>query len=120
MKDVSPEKRIIITSHDAFNYLCADYGISPYSLFGIDTNSQPSAKQVAALIKLIRSRAVKGLLVENITNRALMEQIAEETHVPVLEKLYSDALCGPGEGPATSYVNLLTHNLHVIVSSWAP
>ncbi len=114
---IAPEQRMIVTSHSAFAYLCRDYGLTGHSLFGTDTNSQPSAKQVAGLIDLIRAHQLKGLFVENITNVNLMEQVAEETHMPVLGVVYSDALSNE-EGPAATYVKLLTHNLQLIVSSW--
>jgi zinc/manganese transport system substrate-binding protein len=109
-------KRVFVTSHDAFAYLSSDYGLTCHSLFGVDTNSQPSAKNMVTLVELIRAQSIKGVFVENITNPALVEQVAEETHVPVLGTLYSDALSA--QGPATSYVDLLRHNITLITGSW--
>ena len=116
LSKVAPEKRVFVTSHDAFAYLSADYGLTCHSLFGVDPNSQPSAKDMAALVELIRAQSIKGVFVENVTNPALVEQVAEETHVPVLGMVYSDALSI--QGPATSYVALLRHNIMLIVGSW--
>ena len=110
------DKRVLITSHEAFAYLSRDYTITCYSLFGVDTNSEPSAKDMTALVGRIHTSAIKGLFVENVTNPALIEQVAAETHVPILGTLYSDALSA--SGPATTYVDLLRHNLALMMASW--
>jgi zinc/manganese transport system substrate-binding protein len=103
-------KRKVITSHDAFNYLALHYDIQFHSATGVDTKSEPSAKNIAQIVDIIRAENIKAVFVENITNPVLMEQIAEETGIEIGGILYSDAL-SPMNGPAPTYLKLLKHNL---------
>ena len=63
---------------------------------GYNTESEPSAKDVAALIRQVREQKIKALFVENMTNPGLVEQIARESGAVVGPRLYSDALSKPG------------------------
>ncbi|OJV45695.1 MAG: hypothetical protein BGO28_02155 [Alphaproteobacteria bacterium 43-37] len=106
---IPQNKRKVITSHDAFNYMARDYNIKFYSATGVDTKSEPSAKTIAQIVDTIRAENISAVFVENITNPALMEQIAEETKVKIGGILYSDALSS-SNGPAPNYLQLLKHN----------
>jgi zinc/manganese transport system substrate-binding protein len=96
---IPAEKRRVITTHDAFAYYGKAYGITFMAPEGLNTESEPSAKTVAALIRQIRREGIKALFLENISDPRLMEQIARETGVGLGPPLYSDALSGP-DGPA--------------------
>ena len=106
---VPREKRKILTSHDAFHYYGARYGIEFHGIEGIDTEAEPSAQQIAALVKLIRAEGIKAVFVENMTSPRLAQMIARETGAVLGPAVYSDALSGP-TGPAPSYVKMFRHN----------
>ena len=110
---VPKEKRKVITSHDAFGYFASAYGLAFLAPVGISTDAEPSAKQVAALIRQIRKEKTTALFVENITNPRLIEQIGKETGVKPGGRLYSDALSKPGE-PADTYLNMIRHNVTLL------
>ena len=59
-------------------------------------SSEPSAHDVAALIRQVREQKIKALFVENMTNPGLVDQIARESGAVVGPRLYSDALSRPG------------------------
>src|ERR1700712_2689920 len=65
---VPKAKRKILTSHDAFFYFGARYDIEFHGIEGIDTETEPSAAQIATLIKLIRAEGIKAVFVENMTS----------------------------------------------------
>ena len=109
-------RRTVVTAHDAFGYLADAYGIRFLAPVGIDTEAEPSAKQLADLIKQLNKEEVAGLFVENITSPALVKQIARETGLSIGGRLFSDALSAKG-GPATSYYSMFEHNLGVILAS---
>lgn len=113
---IPQNKRKVITNHDAFNYMARDYGIQFYSATGMDTQSEPSAKKIAQIVDIIREKNITAVFVENITNPALMEQIAEETGVKIGGILYSDAL-SPLDGPAPTYLKLLKHNFVALLKT---
>ncbi|MDO9403837.1 MAG: zinc ABC transporter substrate-binding protein [Polaromonas sp.] len=109
-------KRKVITSHDAFGYLGARYGITFLAPQGVSTDSEASAKDVATLIRQIRKDRIKAVHIENMTNPKLLEQLGREAGVAMGAALYADALSVSG-GPADSYLKLMRHNITELVSS---
>ncbi len=95
---IPPEKRVVITSHDAFGYFENAYGLTFRAPQGISTDSEASAADVAKLVEQIRAEKASAIFVENITNGRLAEQIASETGLKVGGTLFSDAL-SPPDGP---------------------
>jgi zinc/manganese transport system substrate-binding protein len=110
---IPQDKRVIITSHDAFGYFEHAYGLTFLAPEGISTESEASAADVAALIQQVRADKATAIFVENITNPRLIEQIASETGIKVGGTLYSDALSG-ADGPASTYLDLMRSNAAVI------
>ena len=109
-------RRTVVTAHDAFGYLAASYGLNFLAPVGIDTDTEPSAKELAALISHLKATGAGALFVENITSPALITQISRETGLKIGGRLFSDALSERG-GPATSYVAMFEHNLGVIMAA---
>jgi zinc/manganese transport system substrate-binding protein len=110
--------RRIVTSHDAFGYLGQAYGLKFIAPQGLSTESEPSAAEVAALIRQIREEQVRAVFVENIRDPRLISQIAEEGGARVGGTLYSDALSA--SGPASSYLGMYRHNIETLVEALAP
>ena len=108
--------RTVVTAHDAFGYLADSYGLNFLAPVGIDTEAEPSASELAALIDHLKETGAGALFVENITSPALIEQISKETGLKVGGHLFSDALSERG-GPATSYVAMFEHNLGAIMTA---
>jgi len=113
---VPRDQRRVITSHDAFGYFGAAYGIDFLSAQGMSTDSEASATAVAKLIQQIRRQRVRAVFVENISDPRLIERIAREGGVQIGGRLYSDALSGPG-GPAATYLQLFAHNAAAIAGA---
>ena len=106
---ITAEKRRVITTHDAFAYYGRAYGVTFTAPEGLSTDSEPSAKTIAALIRQIRRERIKALFLENISDRRLMEEIARETGATLGPPLYSDALSAP-DGPAPTYIRMIEYN----------
>jgi zinc/manganese transport system substrate-binding protein len=112
---VKPEQRKVISGHEAFGYFARAYGVQFLAPRGYNTQNEPSARDVAALIREIREKKIKALFVENMTNPGLVEQIARDSGGVVGAKLYSDALSKAG-GPAASYEAMMRHNVNALVA----
>ena len=112
------EKRIVVTAHDAFGYLASAYGLTFLAPQGIDTDAEPSAKELAALISFLNETGAGALFVENIANSELIAQISRETGIEIGGRIYSDALSVKGS-PATSYLAMFTHNLELLTKTLA-
>jgi zinc/manganese transport system substrate-binding protein len=111
---VPEARRVVVTSHDAFGYFGAAYGVRFLSPAGVSTTAEPSAQQVARLIRLIREQNVSALFMENMANPATLRRIAAETGVAIGGRLYADSLSAP-DGPAPTYEAMVRHNLALLV-----
>lgn len=113
---IPPDKRKVITSHEAFGYFGAAYGVTFLAPMGYSTESEASAKGVVTLIRQIRQEKVKALFVENITDPRIMERIAQETGTEAGGPLFSDSLSAPG-GPAPTYLEMFKNNVTKMVAA---
>ena len=111
-------KRVVVTAHDAFGYLANAYGLTFLAPQGIDTEAEPSAKELADLISFLNEEGAGALFVENISNGDLIAQISRETGIKIGGRIYSDALSVKGS-PATSYLAMFTHNLELLTETLA-
>ena len=112
---VPAAQRRALIGHDSLRYFAAAYGVTFVAPRGFSTESEPSARDVAALIRLVRDQKLKALFLENMTSPALVEQIARESGAVVGPRLYSDALSKPG-GPAPTYEAMMRHNVTALVA----
>jgi len=106
---VPAAQRKVISSHDAFGYYAAAYGVRFLAPQGISTAAEASAKGVAALVRQIRTEQVRALFVENLADPRLIAQIGRETGVQPAGVLYADSLSEP-TGPAATYEAMMRHN----------
>ncbi len=108
-----PERRVVVTSHDAFGYFARDHGLEFLAPQGVSTEAEASAQDVAALITQIRERQVPAIFIETIADPRLLQQIERETGATIGGALYSDALSG-ADGPAPSYLDMMRHNMRML------
>lgn len=111
---VPDARRRVVTSHDAFGYFGAAYGIEFLAPQGVSTEAEPSAAEVARLIRQIRDQRITAVFMENMSNPATLRRVAAEARVALGGRLYADALSGPG-GPAPDYEAMFRHNLGLLV-----
>ena len=114
LQKLPADQRTVVTAHDAFGYLAHAYGLNFLAPVGIDTEAEPSARELAKLIKHLKTTGAGALFVENISSPALVQQIARETGIKIGGRLFSDALSERG-GPATSYETMFEHNLGALI-----
>jgi manganese/zinc/iron transport system substrate-binding protein len=117
------EKRVLITSHDAFGYFGRAYGFDVHGLQGVSTATDISSKDVSELAKLIGEREIPTIFAEtSVPDRSLqaVQQSVEKRwnfKVKLAEtKLFSDALGEPGT-PTGNYPGMIRHNVRAIVEA---
>ena len=110
------EKRVLITSHDSLGYLAHayDFVIVSTVIPGGGTQIEPSARDVAALIDLLKDADVAAIFGETTVNTSVVETIAAETGAS-LAIIYSGTLT-EGE-PAGTYLDYMRYNLRTIVEA---
>lgn len=111
-------RRTVLTGHDAFGYFASENNLTFVAPAGISTEAEPSAQDVARLIRQIREQRIAAAFVENIANPRLVDQIVAETGIRFGGTLYSDALSKPGQ-PASRYLDMMRHNIRVISQALA-
>lgn len=120
--DSLPEQaRILVTSHDAYNYFGKAYGFQVVGLQGVSTVSEAALADMANLVDFIRSQKVKAIFVESSVNPAAINRVASDAGVQVGGELFSDAMGNPGEivdGYDTgTYEGMVRHNMTTIVNA---
>lgn len=110
---IPPERRKIITTHDAFGYFKDAYGMDFIAPQGVSTDSEASARDVARIITQVKKQKIPAVFLENISDPRLLTRIASETGAKVGGTLYSDALTDE-KGPAPTYIDLIRHNIRTL------
>ena len=93
---LTPEQRVLVTSHDAFQYFGRAYGFEVIGVQGISTDSEAGVKDIARVIDLVRERKVKAIFIESTVSPAVIQRIAKDSEVAIGGELFSDALGIPG------------------------
>ncbi len=109
------DKRKVITSHDAFGYFAAQYGVKFLAPQGVNTETEPSAKQVAQLIKQIQREKIRAVFVENMSNPKLIAQLSKDAGATLGPRLYADALSNADQ-PGATYLQMMRHNVTQLVA----
>jgi zinc/manganese transport system substrate-binding protein len=89
---ISKERRVMLTTHDAFAYFGEAFDIKVLSPHGISTSDDPSAKDMATLVKQIQSLNISAIFLEHLSNPTIVKVIAEETKKEIKGTLYADSL----------------------------
>ena len=112
-------QRVLITSHDAFQYFGRAYDIEVKGVQGISTDAEASVKDIADLVRFITERKIKAVFVETTVNqsnmKALLEGCRARGHEVVIGgELFSDAMgkAGTEEG---AYIGMIKHNVDTVV-----
>lgn len=113
---IPESKRILITSHDAFQYYGRRYGIRLESVLGTSTDAEVQTADIVRLNKIIKESGVPALFIESTINPKVLEQLAADNNLQIGGKLYSDSI-GDKDSPAPTYYDMLKHNTDVIVAA---
>jgi zinc/manganese transport system substrate-binding protein len=112
------ERRKVISTHAAFGYFAAAYDITFVAPQGVSTETEPSARDIATIITQIKKEKIPAVFLENISDPRLIRQIASETGATIGGTLYSDSLTAK-DGEASSYIEMVRHNIRTIASALA-
>ncbi|MFT5410568.1 MAG: manganese/zinc/iron transport system substrate-binding protein, partial [Verrucomicrobiales bacterium] len=123
-KGVPESSRVMVTSHDAFEYFGAAYGFEVFGLLGISTVGSHGARDRAALGEIIKARNVKMIFPESSVNPTSIQSVAEDTGVAVSKiELFSDAMGVLGKMEEVNgesydlgtYEGMIKHNMNALV-----
>ena len=108
----------MISTHNAFSYFEAAYGIAFIAPQGVSTDSEPSARDIAATVTQIRTAKIPAIFLENLSDPRLIRRIAAGSGARVGGTLYSDGLSDE-KGDAPTYIDMVRHNIRTLTSALA-
>ncbi|MGK6352417.1 metal ABC transporter solute-binding protein, Zn/Mn family [Parapedobacter sp. DT-150] len=118
---IPPNKRVLITAHDAFSYFGRAYGIEVKGLQGISTLSEFGLQDVSALVDYIITRQIPAVFVEHSVSDRSLKAVLAGVHqrggtVQIGGNLFSDAMGAPGT-PEGNYIGMVKYNVNTIVKA---
>jgi zinc/manganese transport system substrate-binding protein len=111
-------RREVISTHDAFGYFAARYGIRFTAPIGVSTESEASARDIADIIAQVKAAHIPAVFLERISDPRLMRRISAETGARIGGTLYSDTLTDE-KGDAPTYIDMVRHNIRTLASALA-
>lgn len=112
---VPENKRVLITSHDAFRYFSIRYNIRVESTMGTSTDAEVQIADINKLVQVIKSTEVSAVFIESTINPKFLQQIARDNSLVVGGKLFADSL-GDEKSGASTYIDMLKYDADVIVA----
>lgn len=119
--ELPKEKRVLITSHDAFNYFGRAYGFKVIGLQGISTVEEASLASMTQLVDFVKKHDVKAIFIESSVPPNAIKRISQDAGVKIGGELFSDAMGTPGQMEngydLGTYEGMIKHNLTTIVNA---
>ena len=113
---IPENQRVLITSHDAFQYYGMRYGLQLEAIMGISTEAEAQTSDIIRVAKVIQENHVPAVFVESTINPKMLKQIATDNGVAIGGELYADSL-GDEKSEGSTYIKMLMHNTKTIVDA---
>ena len=124
---ISPQQRILVTTHDAFNYFCREYRLNEKNDFlsiapvgwstGAEVGAGITPERRRKVIESIKASGAPAIFVETTINPKQIREIAKETGVKIGGELYSDSM-GPEGSAGETYIGMMRENTLLIVNAF--
>jgi len=111
-------RRKVISTHTAFGYFESRYGIEFIAPLGVSTEAQPSARDIAGIIAMVKALHIPAVFLDKVGDPRLMRAISAETGAKIGGELYSDSLTDE-KGDAPTYIEMMRHNIRALTSALA-
>ena len=118
INSIPEQKRVLVTSHDAFAYYGKKYGIKLSAIMGISTEAEAQTSDIIRVTETIRKTGVTAIFIESTINPKLLQQIARDNNVEIGGELFADSI-GDEDSDGHGYLEMLRHNTDVIVGALA-
>jgi manganese/zinc/iron transport system substrate-binding protein len=123
--ELPADRRVLITSHDAFNYFGRAFGLEVVGVQGISTVTEAGLADITRIVDFIRERQVKAVFIESSVSPATIERISRDSGARIGGELFSDALGEPGKTETAgghtydlgTYEGWVRHNINTVVDA---
>jgi len=111
ISSIPPHQRKLLTYHDSFAYFSRRYGIPVLGAVQPTDFSEPSPREVQALVEQVRASHVPAIFGSEVFPSTVLQEVARETGARYVDKLRDDELPGPPSSPAHTYVGLMVEDV---------
>ena len=123
--ELPKKQRILVTSHDAFNYFGKAFEFQVVAVQGLSTVTEAGLADIAKMVDFIKEKNLKAIFVESSVNPAAILRISKDANVKIGGELFSDACGKPGdihmsqgeEYDVGTFVGMVKHNINTIVEA---
>lgn len=123
--ELPEEQRLLVTSHDAFNYFGVAYGFEVIGVQGISTVTEAGLADIAQTVDFIKARNIKSIFIESSVSPATIERISKDSGARIGGELFSDAMGIPGDREEVNgesydkgtYLGMIKHNMNTVVEA---
>ena len=119
--ELPAEGRILVTSHDAYNYFGRAYGFKVIGIQGVSTVTEASLSDISKMVDFIKEQKVKAIFIETSVAPTTIKRVAQDAKVKIGGELFSDAMGAPGEQKrgfdVGTYEGMVKYNLTTIVEA---
>jgi ABC-type Zn uptake system ZnuABC Zn-binding protein ZnuA len=118
VEKIPPERRLLVTNHESLGYFADRYGFHIIGAIipSATTGASPTAQDLVGLTRQIQETGAPAIFLETGSNPRLAEQLALETGIKIAPPLFSHST-NDGEGPASTYLEMMRYNTGVIVEA---
>ena len=121
IEELPKEKRVLVTSHDAFNYFGRAFGFQVVGLQGVSTVTEAGLADMAKMVDFVKKKKVKAIFVESSVPHNTIDRISKDAGVKIGGELFSDAMGTPGQMERSydlgTYDGMIRHNVNTIVDA---
>jgi len=123
---ISTSQRILVTSHDAYNYFGRAFGFQVIGVQGISTMSEAGLADIVAIVDFIKEKEIKAIFVESSVSPAAIQRVSKDSGAIIGGELFSDAMGLPGQIEKAhdgsrfdvgTYEGMLKHNIATITEA---
>src|ERR687897_133498 len=111
VQTVPPQNRKLLTFHDSWSYFAARYGMTLIGAVQPSDFGEPTPREVARLIDQIRAERVPAIFASEVFPSKVVDQIAREANVKIVETLSDDNLPGEDGDPVHTYIGMMLENI---------
>ena len=118
LNTLKKNQKYLVSCEGAFTYLTNDYGLKEAYLWPVNAESQITPKRMAKVINLVKTNDIPAVFCESTVSSESQLAVSRETGAKFGGNFFVDSL-SEKNGPASSYIDLLNHNLNLIKQAYS-
>ncbi|WP_404787048.1 metal ABC transporter substrate-binding protein [Altericista sp. CCNU0014] len=108
------DRRYLVSCEGAFSYIARDYGLKEVYLWAVNSEQQATPQQIERVIKTVKTQRIPAVFCESTVSDKAQRQVAKEANAKFGGVFFVDSL-SPRDGPASTYLKLLEHNIATLL-----